>query len=125
MLVNFLLSQIKQDLGPIGDPIVTGGPLGPFGDAYSRFAGTGGVQVGLSLAKVLSNVLGVITTIGGIWFIIQFVIGAFKWITSGGDKQSVEAAKNHLTLATVGLAILVISYILIGIIGTIVGLDLL
>ncbi|MBI3980489.1 hypothetical protein HY345_00655 [Candidatus Microgenomates bacterium] len=118
-----LFAQFRQPLGDIGDVGGSKGSLGPFGDAYSRL--TSGQLVGESVSRVMSNVIGVMTTAAGIWFIIQFVVGTYKWITSGGEKQSVESAKNHLTQAVIGLAITVITFILTGIVGSIVGLDIL
>lgn len=121
-MIYILLTQVKQNLGNIGDPSKKGG-LGPFGDAFSALSS--GSVVGLTVSKVFSNVLGVMTTAAGLWFIIQFVIGAYRWLTSEGDKGNVEAARNHLTHAVIGLTIVVITYILTGIIGSIVGLDIL
>lgn len=114
-----LIAQNQLRLGPIGDQNVQGG-LGPFGGAVSY-----GTRVGGELSGLMSKIIGVLTVAGGLWFMIQFLIGAFRWITSGGDKTNVEAAKEHLTHSVISLAILVSAYIIAGLVGAIFGLDLL
>jgi hypothetical protein len=42
-----------------------------------------------------------------------FLLGAFEWITSGGDKTKVENARNKITSAVIGLVLLVSSFVLL------------
>lgn len=124
MQSNLILLAKMQSIGDIGADPATGG-LGPFGNFFSHLYGDKGQATGEVLALVVSKIVGVLTVVGGIWFLIQFLIGAFKWITSGGDKTNVEAAKEHLTHAVISLAILVSTYIIAGLVGAIFGLDIL
>lgn len=119
-----LYSQpLGQPLGTIGDSAKAGG-FGPFGNV--GFMGARNIAaLSAKFTGVISVLLAMITISAGIWFLIQFVIGAFKWMTSGGDKNNVEAAKEHLTHAVIGLAILVAAYVIAGLIGVIFGLDIL
>ena len=103
---------------PVIGGVVGFGPLG----------NTSWFQIGflsLRVSHLISNIIGILTLAGGIWFLIQFIIGAFRWITSGGDKQNVEAAKEHLTHAVISLAILISAYVIAGLVGAIFGLDIL
>jgi hypothetical protein len=77
-----------------------------------------------TLVKFLSNLIGFMTILGGLFFIVYFFMGAFKWITSGGDSSKVEEARNRMLQGTLGLIVMVLSYSLIGIIGSVIGLDL-
>ncbi|MFA6814365.1 MAG: hypothetical protein GX943_01490 [Candidatus Pacebacteria bacterium] len=52
-------------------------------------------------------------TIGSLAVILYFLLGAFGWITSGGDKTKVEEARNKITNAIVGLVLLVSSFVLL------------
>lgn len=115
---NFLASNTR--IGTIGQ--IGNGDFGPLGD-LGKIATPG--DVGNRITFLLSSLIGFLTVLGGIWFMIQFIIGAFKWITSGGDKNNVEAAKEHLTHAVISLAILVSAYIIVGLVGAIFGLDIL
>ncbi len=52
-------------------------------------------------------------TIGSLAVIAYFLLGAFGWITSGGDKTKVENASNKITNAIIGLVLLVSSFVLL------------
>ena len=52
-------------------------------------------------------------TIGSLAVIAYFLLGAFNWITSGGDKSKVETARNQMTHAIIGLVLLVSSFVLL------------
>lgn len=113
-----LIAQVPATLPTIGDANRKT-ILGPFSDAASGWA------PGDKVAHLLSQIVGFLTVAGGIWFLIQLIVGAFKWMTSGGDKNNVEAAKEHLTHAIISLAILVAAYVITGLVGVIFGLDIL
>ncbi|OGY19049.1 MAG: hypothetical protein A2900_00885 [Candidatus Chisholmbacteria bacterium RIFCSPLOWO2_01_FULL_50_28] len=86
---------------------------------------TGGSTPGVTLERFFSTVLGFLTVIGGIAFLIYFVLGAFTWLTSSGDKQKVEKAQSYLTNAAIGIIIIVLAWAITGIVGTLVGVDIL
>ena len=119
MIGKNLIAQ--QILGHFGDPDVKSG-LGIFSNLFGEPSPD---VAGEKLSGIVSKIVGVITVAGGIWFILQFLVGAFKWITSGGDKNNVEQAKEHLTHAVISLGILVAAYVLAGLFGIIFGLDIL
>lgn len=73
----------------------------------------------------ISNVIAVLTVLGGLFFVFFFVQAAFTWITAGGDSGNIEKARNKMVQGVIGLIVLVASYALVGVIGSIVGLDLL
>ena len=52
------------------------------------------------------------------------IYGGIKWIISGGDKAGVEAARNTIVAAVVGLVIVFLSYFILNIILGIFGLSL-
>jgi len=62
--------------------------------------------------------------IGLIGVMVFFSIGGIRWIFSGGDKQKVEQAKSMITAAIVGFAILALSYIILFLIGTFFGVEI-
>lgn len=75
--------------------------------------------------KVISNIVGVMTVVAGIWFIFQFIIGAIGWLTAGGDKAKTQAAQAKITSGIIGLAIVIVAIFLIDLIGTLLGLEIL
>lgn len=73
----------------------------------------------------VSDIIGVITILATLFFIVYAFIAAFNWITAGGDKGKIEKATNRLIWSTLGLILIVATYAIIGLIGGIIGLDLL
>jgi hypothetical protein len=67
----------------------------------------------------------VIIFVGGITVIIFYLQAAIDWVSSAGDKGKVEKAREKMTNATIGLIILIGSFLLISFIGSAIGYDLL
>jgi len=75
--------------------------------------------------KVISNIVGILTIVAGLWFIFQFMLGAFSYLTSGGDKARIEEAQKKITSALIGLVIVVAAIFLIDLVGSLLGLKIL
>lgn len=90
--------------------------------------GTGRFQTtnpGSQLGNFLSTVINTITVMAGLAFILYFAIGGLKWITSSGDKSRAEEAKTELTQSAIGLIVVAVSYFIVGIVGGVVGINIL
>ena len=96
----------------------------PFENEYTKDSAVDHTAIS-NVEKLISNVIGLVTALGALIFIIYFLMGAVSWITSGGDKGKVESARNKMITGVLGLVILVIAYSVIGFIGNIVGIDIL
>lgn len=66
-----------------------------------------------------------IIIVGGLAFILYFLMGGINWITAGGDKGKIEEARGKITQGLVGLAVLAASYVIIKFIETAIGMNLL
>jgi len=111
-MINFLIYGVT----PIGEFEGTG-PLGTF---------THNIDSAMELFnKVISNTVGVLTILAGLWFIFQFLIGALSYLTSGGDKAKTEAARGRISTALLGLVIVVAGIFIIDLIGSLLGLEIL
>lgn len=87
---------------------------------------TGDIKTQASTVElVLTNVLTVLTIVGGIMFVIYFLMGALQWVSGGGDKGKIEKAKGMLTNAAIGLIVILLSYSISWIVGTALGMDIL
>lgn len=75
------------------------------------------------LEEVFSRILSLAIPFGGIAAFIMFVIGGFKYLTSGGDPRKSEAARQTITYALVGLLLLVSAFLIINFISTFTGVD--
>ncbi len=73
----------------------------------------------------MSNVIAIVTALASLMFIYYFIMAAISWINSGGDSGKLQTARNQMLNAVLGLVLLVASYAIVGLIGTLFGLDLL
>lgn len=78
-----------------------------------------------NLEYIVSNVIAIITALASLLFIYYFIMASISWISSGGDSGKLTTARNQMLNAVLGLVLLVASYAIIGLVGTIFGLDLL
>jgi len=95
-------------------------PITGFGPFQS-----GGADPGGTLEKFFSGILGFLTIVGGIAFLIYFILGAFTWLTSKGDKQQVEKAQQYMSNATIGIIFIILSWAITGVIGSLFGINFL
>lgn len=75
------------------------------------------------MSTLISN--GIKVLMGGAAIIAFFflIIGGIQWITSGGDKTNTQAARDKITAALIGLAIVAVSYALMTLLGQFFGID--
>ena len=93
--------------------------VGPFQNLLAE----GGVET--QTGAFISALVATITVVGGLAFLVYFFLGALKWITSGGDKTKVADAQASMSQGAIGLIALVAAYFIIGIVGGVLGLDIL
>ncbi len=99
----------------------------PPSSAFSNGSGSdaSGAAAAGNLEKFVSNAIGALTLIAGLFFIFYFVMGALNWVTAGGEKGKVDKARDQMVQGVMGMVVIVIAYALIGVIGTFLGLDIL
>src|SRR5690606_12832044 len=59
---------------------------------------------------LLNGLLRIVMIVAALLVFLYLILGAFRWITSGGDKGKTEQARNQITAAVIGLIILAASY---------------
>lgn len=102
-------------------------PLGPI-----RGIGTPGLekQTNADLAiplfvDIMSKIIGILTIVAALWFIIQFILGAFKWMTASGDAKEIESARMQIIHAIIGFVIVLSALIVLSVVGYIFGINFL
>lgn len=75
-----------------------------------------------SIGSIVSFIIGFLLTVAVLIALLYIVIGAFQWITSGGDKTKVESARNHIIAAIIGLIIIALSFVIINVVISVLGL---
>ena len=118
-LLFTILAQEPHEIGTIGGKE----GFGPWGDIAELGKEVGGAAK--AFATIISNIIGLMTIIAGIWFMFQFIIGGYGWLTSGGDKAGIQAAQGRITNAFIGLIVVVAAYAIIYIIGELLGFKIL
>lgn len=101
----FTTTKTQQGAAQVVD-IAAQGPISPI----STLGGL--IQIGA----------GAILTIGGLAFLMYLLLGGFHWITAGGDKGKVEAARGMITQGIIGLAVLASVFAVYGVILRYVGI---
>ncbi len=103
--------------------------LAPFAFAETiNLCEGGGISQTLCELKAgdFGKIIGVIINTAFILAIVAalgyLIYGGIRWVTSGGDKGKVEAARSHIVAAIIGLIVVFLSYLIISIILSVFGL---
>jgi hypothetical protein len=78
-------------------------------------------DVGLLVSAAVSALL----ILAALAAFIFLVLGGLQWITSGGDKAGMEAARNKITHAIVGLIIVAAAYAIMVLVSNFLGIGFL
>lgn len=101
---------------------IQAGNIGGLPGGYQDMAAT---SASATLEKIISNTLGFLTIVGGLSFIIYTVLAGLTWITAREEGERLSKAKQMFTNALIGLALVVISWALAGVVSTIFGFEIL
>jgi hypothetical protein len=102
---------------PIDSNLPSGVPTGGFNfDLNGNASGTG-VNI-ISAFIILIVVISVIYTLWNIW------LGAWQLILSRGIKEKIKNGRNRILNAILGLAFLILSFLVIGILNALIGTDM-
>ncbi|MBI4040140.1 hypothetical protein HY389_02190 [Candidatus Daviesbacteria bacterium] len=83
-----------------------------------------GISPTTNVGTVVSNALTIIFVVAALVVLFMLVLGAFQWITSGGDKEAVGKARSRIIAALVGLAILALAFLIVNVVGQILNIQL-
>ena len=84
-----------------------------------------GINPATPPGRVLSNALTIIFVVAALLVLFFLIIGAFQWITSGGDKEKVGKARGTIINALIGLAILALAFLIVRVVGQLLNIDIL
>ncbi len=71
--------------------------------------------------KFVPAAINLALVVGVVYFLFNIIMGATQWISSGGDKQAVEAARSKITNAIIGMVILFAVYAVLNLIAYFFG----
>ena len=126
-----MISMMKRVLGFISGllfPLVYASPV--FADdkfnicpADSTFAALCNLNIN-NAGSFIGNIIVFILIIAIIIAVIFLIYGGIKWIVSGGDKQGVESARNHIIAAIVGLIIALLAFFIVTLVLGLLGINI-
>ena len=78
----------------------------------------------LTMASVVSGLIRLLLLLAALVFFFMLLWGGIKWIMSQGDKGEVEKARDQITNALVGLAIIFVAWAIIKLIEALFGINI-
>jgi len=75
------------------------------------------------LECIFSQILGIVARLAGLAVFVMFILGGWRYLTSGGEKQAAQQARNTLTYAILGLVLLIASWFILRFIKFFTGVD--
>lgn len=112
-----LIPPVLAEKIDLGDAI---SGIGKYQQADSLTGNTSSI-----LHQFISTIITSLSVIASLAFAIYFILGGLKWITSGDNEQSIKEARTQMVHSALGLIVVVIAYFVIGLIGNILGIDIL
>ncbi len=70
---------------------------------------------------LIGNILGAATTIIGLASFVMIIVGAFLYLTSGGNTKGTEAAKQTITYAIIGILVSLMAYFILYFVSSFTG----
>lgn len=78
----------------------------------------------LTFAGIVSGLINLVMVLAALIFFFMLVWGGVKWVMSQGDKGNVETARNQITNALIGLAIVFAAWAIMKLIETLFGINI-
>jgi len=114
-MINLLAQTKEIPLYPIDSYLQGFGPIG----LETRRPDEAATLFG----EFISTIIGLMTVIAFIWFVILLIIGAYGIMSSGGDKAAMETARKRLTSGVIGLVIVIAAIFIARLTADILGLN--
>jgi len=76
------------------------------------------------IGQLISALVGTLLIIAALAAFFYLILGGIQWITSGGDKTGMEAARNKITHAIVGLIIVGASWAIMLLVQRFLGVEI-
>lgn len=125
LAIVVLLLTISSPVLAADEGIGCGEGFGLIAEFLCTEEGSKEEAVAQKLNDVVSSMIGFLTIIAALWFGFQIIMAGFAWISAGGDKTKTEEAQKKITNSLIGIIVVVSAWILLGIIGKIMGLEIL
>lgn len=82
-------------------------------DAFNKaeiVADAGGYDKNIGAETMVANLINIVLSIIGVFFLILMIYGGGLWMTAMGDEQKVTKAKSLITAAVIGIIVIISAY---------------
>lgn len=102
---------MKNSLAQIVNPVLPGS------------LGSGGSGAGPpAIGSIISGFIGIFIIFAFVVALLNFLLGGYHWITSGGDKAKLQESRDRITNALVGLIVVGAAWAVTMIVGEFIGI---
>jgi hypothetical protein len=108
-----LMGSASMALAQIVNPVISEELGGSEGNVADIRSGNAVIRYSILLWRASIS-------IGVLYILTMYLIGAYEWLSSGGDSKGVEKAQSRITNATIGLSLMVGSFVIIGVVGELI-----
>lgn len=86
----------------------------------SPFSFGGSITHSDNIIDLIANVISLLLFVAGAVAVVFIIVGGYRYITSAGNEETAEKGKNTVVNAVIGIAVIILSYVIINaIVGTI------
>ncbi|MDD3284183.1 MAG: hypothetical protein PHZ07_01160 [Patescibacteria group bacterium] len=64
------------------------------------------------VVSTIAIIVRIVLSLLGVFFLILIIMGGFQWMSAGGNEETVTKARKRITDASIGLAIIIFSYLI-------------
>lgn len=72
--------------------------------------------------KIIGQILGVLTIVAAVYFIVQIILAGYAFMSAQGDTKAMESARKRLTDSVLGLTIVIVAVGLGSLVATLAGI---
>lgn len=76
------------------------------------------------IAKVVGLIIEIIYAVAGLVFLFMMIFGAFQWMTSGGNKETLAGAQKRILHAIIGFVLLAFTFLIVSVIARITNFQI-
>lgn len=116
IFLSLVISNLSLIIAPVHAQVI-GGIQNPL----PKYAST----QGQGLFLFLGNVLKLVSTIAGIYMIIQIIIAGYNYINAAGDLKKTEAAWAQIWQSIVGMVIIASAFVIASVVERLTGIKIL
>lgn len=108
-MIRLIADKVEDTFGKISPP--------PAIEAFVNKNPTGSEGI----SSLLSNLIQLFYSLAAVVLIFMLLWGAYDWITSEGQKEKLESAKNKIINAIIGIILFAVAFAVIQVIGQFSG----